>query len=226
MTPPVHHRRPNPGMSAESMPERLCEVIEGALDAVKAVERRWVEGEDLPTFARVLDCANVYSKHFIVKVTDKIIEHVEVASPSHVVTVLATLGDHRLRPLPLIKACAYALRKKTGQLTVKELAKLLVAFSRISFKNPELLDEVMVTLSTTVADELSASTLNVLRSVMLSMGKLQLSRPEMLPLLSKALLEEKEEVNEKDLQALVSTAARLNQWTEEASQVLEVGIKI
>ena len=53
--------------------------------------------------------------------------------------VLHCVGERYHRHLPLIKACLYALKPSASKLTVKEHSRVLLALTRVSFREPSFL---------------------------------------------------------------------------------------
>lgn len=61
-------------MSAESMPERLCEVIEGALDAVKAVDSRFLDVRGQTSVTDVMVVTTGTSQRHVRAIADHVVK--------------------------------------------------------------------------------------------------------------------------------------------------------
>jgi len=174
------------------------------------LERRWVELQDGKLFVPLFLNSGKLSAQLLTKLEDRIQDCVEDMSATEQVNILVTFGKIGRRNMPILRSIGFHIAKNRGFLDIKQIADVLFAYNKLSFKEQDTLERICSGLESLVQGN---DNLPVLRSILTSLGQLKLPATSVLDLICdwyEKRLEEGKTVEMKDLTTLLLTLSSLN----------------
>lgn len=174
------------------------------------LERRWVELQDGKLFVPLFLNSAQLSGQLLAKLEDRIQDCVEDMNAADQVNILVAFGKIGRRNMPILRSLGFHIAKNRGFLDIKQIADVLFAYNKLSFKEQDTLERICSGLESLIE---SNDNLPVVRSLLTSLGQLKLPATSVLDMICdwyKKRLEEGKLIEMKDITTLLLTLASLN----------------
>ncbi|XP_023328867.1 protein TBRG4 [Eurytemora carolleeae] len=185
------------------------------------LERRWVELTDPRILSLLLLHADKLTPQLVNRLEDRVQDTAEDMVVCDIVNILTSLGKTGRRNMPVLRSLGFHLAKKRSFLDIKQIADILFAFNRVSFKEQDTLERILSSLEPLLSTNNKTA---VVRSILTSLGQLKLSNPPVLDAVCDWFdkrLSETRGVEPRDISTLLLTLANLNYTPPEREQFLK-----